>query len=200
MKYHYTNEQVELLETRSSKGDSTAKFAGYGAVFYDPNNPEQTEYVMSESPRYVERIKPHAFDETLNKRIKLLYEHNSDWHLDNTDSQLNLRVDQKGLYFESPSASETDDEQCKTVANKVRRRIVRGSSIGFPDAGTKYSWTTEGNTRVCWLEKINLEEISLVSDPAYPGTSSAIRSLKDMELDYLKSVSKELENEFSQMK
>lgn len=186
MKYHSIDLPVDILETRSAKDNTvTAKFTGYGGIYY--NGTPQTECVLCESPRYVERIVEGAFDEvlSLNKPVQLRFEHRADSVLDdNVEGTLKLSTDSKGLYFESESAGVADDIHCRTAASKVKRRIAKGSSIGFNDKGLVTKQTVEGNTRVFWLHKIPLEEISIVTEPAYPAATTHLRSRKELDAEF----------------
>lgn len=189
MQYRYTDEPIEIIESRSES--EPAKLTGYGAVFY--NGLPQTEYVLWDDHRgrAVERIKPEAFDEAIATRtIDLRYDHKSDWTIDNTDITLKLRKDNKGIQIES--TIDPADPQYQTVAAKVKKRLAKGMSFGFKEgqrSKTIDQWTREGKTNVRWLNKIDCFEFSVVRDPAYTATTSNIRSaeeIKDAEISYLK--------------
>lgn len=123
-----------------------------------------------------ERIMPTAFRSTLasGADIRALANHNSDQLLGRiTNKTLRVAETDKGLAVEidMPNVSYAND-----LRELVKRGDIRGLSFGFlvDDKGQKF--VSEGGQTIRELHDIKLREVSLVTMPAYPDTSVAVRS------------------------
>lgn len=166
--------RVGAPEVRAA-GDGVT-LSGYAAVFrsYSQN-----------LGGFVESIEPDAFAGVLEDDTLALYNHDSGYVLGSRENgTLLLSADAVGLRYDV--ALNLADQQHVSLAEKVKRGDVRGSSFAFmmPADGSGESWgmTAEGFplrtlTRVAWLG-----DVGPVSRPAYKATSAdglsaALRSL-----------------------
>lgn len=143
--------------------------AGYAAVYG-----QDSREIVEGGRKFVERIAPGAFNETLSSGadVKLYYNHDASMPLARTRSgTLQLKSDRNGLSF---SASLPDT----TLGNDVRALIERGDLSGEMSFGffvTEDSWNKDRTQRL--VKKASLVEVSIVQDAAYPQTSSSLRSV-----------------------
>lgn len=143
--------------------------AGYAAVYG-----QDSREIVEGGRKFVERIAPGAFNETLSSGadVKLYYNHDASMPLARTRSgTLQLKSDRNGLSF-TASLPET------TLGNDVRALIERGDLSGEMSFGfyvTEDSWNKDRTQRL--VKKAQLVEVSIVQDAAYPQTSSSLRSV-----------------------
>ena len=142
------------------------KISGYAAVFSSPAKIDGL---------FTERILPGAFDETLRSTandVPLLWNHDTGKPLGRRSAGLVLKVDSRGLFFqcEAPAVSYADD-----ALELLRSGILKGCSFGFNVI--RDSWSPDGKKRD--LHEVRLIEISLVTFPAYSGTSAQARDADD---------------------
>ena len=157
--------RVGAPEIRAA-GDSVT-LSGYAAVFrsYSQN-----------LGGFVEIIEPDAFNSVLQDDTLALYNHDSGYVLGSRENgTLQLNADNVGLRYDI--SLNLADPQHVSLAEKVKRGDVRGSSFAFmmPPDGSGESWglTAEGFplrslTKVAWLG-----DVGPVSRPAYKATSDA---------------------------
>ena len=151
------------METRAFQVSSSGRtLTGYAATFNTPTRIADFDEV----------IRPGAFAETLNSdasaSITALYEHNPQNLLGRVGSgTLRLSEDATGLAFELdlPETQLGND-----VLTLVNRGDLAGMSFGF--LPTSEEW--QGTTR--YLNGVQLGEITLTANPAYPSTSVGVRS------------------------
>ncbi|KAA0893069.1 HK97 family phage prohead protease [Pusillimonas sp. ANT_WB101] len=157
-----------MLELRSGGTLATngKTLSGYAAVF------------NSEAPigDFAEVIRAGAFTKSLQSgsNIRALYHHDASALLGTTKGgTLELREDAKGLAF---SLKLPDTSHGRDLAILVDRGDVAGCSFGFRvrDGGDK--WEQRGTTLIRELLDLDLQEITLTSDPAYADTTVALRS------------------------
>lgn len=129
-----------------------------------------------------ERVDSRAFDQSLSsgKDIRALVDHDSAKVLGRSSNQtLRLSTDGHGLRVEI-------DLPSTTYAADIRALLERGDvsqmSFGFllHAGGDKWERSADGS-RLRTLLSVDLVEVSLVSIPAYPDTSAAVRSLHGIE-------------------
>ena len=143
--------------------------AGYAAVYG-----QDSREIVEGGRKFVERIAPGAFNETLSSGadVKLFYNHDASMPLARTRSgTLKLRSDRNGLAFEA-TLPET------TLGNDVRALLERGDLSGEMSFGfyvSEDSWNKDRSQRL--VKKAQLVEVSIVQDAAYPQTSSSLRSV-----------------------
>lgn len=121
------------------------------------------------SPRgkFVEEIKPRAFERALmkNDAVDFLFNHDHNRKLGSTKTgEIELREDNVGL---RAIATVTDEE----VMNKARKGELRGWSFGF--SALKDEWTArEDGLQKRSIEELELYEVSVLDKtPAYIATS-----------------------------
>ena len=156
------------IEATEQKLDGRT-LAGYAAVYG-----QDSREIVEGGRKFVERIAPGAFNETLSTRadVKLYYNHDASMPLARTRSgTLNLRSDRNGLAFEATLPD-------TTLGNDVRALLERGDLSGEMSFGffvVEDSWSKDRSSRL--VRKANLVEVSIVQDAAYPQTSSSLRSV-----------------------
>ena len=151
------------METRAFQVTSTGRtLKGYAAMFNTPTRIADFDEV----------IRPGAFASALSdpsaQNIRALYEHDDRSLLGRVGAgSLRLREDATGLAFELdlPETQLGND-----VLALVKRGDLQGMSFGF--LPTAEEW--QGSTRL--LNGVNLAEITLTANPAYPTTSVNVRS------------------------
>jgi len=127
-----------------------------------------------------EQIDPDAFTRSLAERSNILayYNHDSSLVLGSTRSgSLHLSSDSMGLNFrvDLPNTSYARD-----LIALMERGDVSQMSFGFVTKRQSWDEPAPGEAlRVRTLLDVDLMEISVVADPAYPqGTEAALRSLR----------------------
>ena len=167
-----------MLEKRTSKLEQEgSRLVGYAAVY----SPAMSEDLGG----FKERIHPGAFDASLEKNadIRALWDHNTSQPLARTtNNTLRLSSDKRGLRVEielPEGVSYADD-----LRQLVRSGVVNQMSFGFmvPPGGDAWDKDEEGNA-VRTLHQIDLHEVSVVSIPAYPDTTVALRGLRQMDFE-----------------
>lgn len=128
-----------------------------------------------------EQIRAGAFDASLaaGVDVRALFDHSTDKVLGRiSNGTLRLASDKTGLRVE------IDLPEGVSYANDLRQLIARGDvnqmSFGFmvPPGGDSWERRADGvNLRT--LHQIDLHEVSVVSIPAYPDTSIALRSMAE---------------------
>lgn len=129
----------------------------------------------SEPIPFIEIITPNAFKKSLADgfNIKFLYEHREAdllGCLKNNSLQLENRAD--GLYFNVKLPKTTLAED---VWNLISEGYIQNVSFGM--IVMRDTWTYEDGVEIRYLDEVKLLEISAVSEPAYPQTTVAARSL-----------------------
>lgn len=131
------------------------------------------------SPRgkFIEQIKPEAFQKSLEKRknVDLLLNHDKKRKLGST-SEGNLELFEDGIGLRA-ICTVKDPE----TVQKAREGKLRGWSFGFyPE---KDSWIDQDGTQKRFIEELDLFEVSIIDDtrtPAYVGTSIEMRDNKEI--------------------
>lgn len=143
------------------------KLAGYGAVFNE----------TTDVGPYLERIAPTAFDAALASPgldVRGLFNHNPDYLLARTtNGSLRLSTDSTGLQFELdlPDTSVGND-----VRWNVESGLLTGCSFGF--VADQQDWTQQdGRDLRTHISVGRLFDVSVVTYPAYEGTSVSLRSI-----------------------
>lgn len=158
-------------ETRSwdvaFTGDAEARtVSGYAATF--------TEYDMGE---FTERIAPSAFDNLNEQDVRALYNHDPNNILaryNRGKGTLSLSADASGLQYQF-------DLPTTTLGNDIKEMLKRGdisqSSWSFTVA--EQEWDVRGEKPVRTITRVGkIYDVSLVTYPANPDTSVALRSLE----------------------
>ena len=143
---------------------------GYAAVY----NQDSREIVEG-GRKFVERIAPGAFNETLSAKgdVKLFVNHRTD-EIPLARSRagtLKLKSDRNGLSFSADLPETVRGEELRVA---LERGDLSGEmSFGF--VVTEDSWNKDRTQRL--VKRAELLEVSVVTDAAYPTTSSSLRSV-----------------------
>ena len=125
--FRATNRAVELR----SEGDTPKAITGYGAVFYNANDPG-TEYRLWDD--YFERIMPGTFDRALREDdVRSMFNHDSNQLLGRRafreNDTLKISVDNFGLRYEVDV--DMSDPTHQNLIPKLRSGKVDGASFMF---------------------------------------------------------------------
>jgi len=156
---------LPIYEIRASTSDR--QIVGIAATY---------NTLSSDLGGFKEQIAPTAFTRSLaeSPNILALYSHNTALLLGTTRSgTLALSSNDKGLSFD---LKVPDTTYGNDVLELIKRGDLKEMSFGFWTR--KDTWDTSTGDRVRTLHDVDLREISIVADPAYPvGTQAAQRSL-----------------------
>lgn len=143
---------------------------------------------------FKEQIAPEAVDRTLkeNLDVRAFYDHDSGKVIGRlTAGTLRVDKDKRGLRVEIdvPDTSVGND-----LLVSVERRDITGMSFGFRVAAGGAEWEEDADGNVTrTITDMRVHEVSVVSMPAYPDSSVAVRSLeayraehRPSRLEYLK--------------
>lgn len=124
---------------------------------------------------FYEYIEPSAFRKTLadGYDVRALYGHDYNNVLGRVkNGSLTLINDNEGLHVrvKLPKTQLAED-----VWNLVREGYITGMSFGFSEVKTEYG--VEDGIETHYLNEVRLYEVSFVSEPAYPDTTAAARSI-----------------------
>lgn len=165
------NENIEVRNFNVElRGDESRHVEGYGSVF------NQRSVDLG---GFTEVIAPGAFDGVIERSdVKCYLNHDSKKGIlarsRNGQGSLHLSLDETGLRYEfdAPHTNLGDE-----VVEGLRRGDYSQSSFAFTVQDE--SWTKEDDgTYLRTINKIGgLYDVSIVADPAYEGTSVALRSL-----------------------
>lgn len=172
-----------------SDGDTPQLITGYGAVFYNADNPGTEYRIWSD---FYERIMPGAFDRALQEDdVRSMFNHDANQLLgrrafQQTDS-LRLSVDNFGLRYEVDI--DPEDPTHRNLIPKLRSGKVDGASFMFEI--TKRAWIEEergeGDTRmqvdVLEIQEVRLWEVGPVVFPAYEAATSEARTVERRQLE-----------------
>lgn len=159
------------METRSNLETPqllTTKLVGYASVFNSPTT------ILDKSGRsFTEIVRPGAFRKALTSGNDIKALHNHDRYLARTkNGTLRLEEDSRGLRYEIeiPNTNLGND-----VRAEVERGDLSGGSFGWLTHRDK--WGTKDDMPFRELLDIDVLEVSVVYDPAYPKTSVDLRSI-----------------------
>lgn len=160
-------EQRSILQpvARRASDDGKTTVGGYAAVFGE---------VTSIGGCFDEVLARGAFTKTLQTADVLAYfDHDRGRILGrSTSGTLRLVEDARGLAVEIDLPDTSDGRDVRTL---IERGDIRGMSFGF--RVTREEWDETGATPKRTIHEVELREVSIVSEPAYDGTSIAMRSL-----------------------
>jgi HK97 family phage prohead protease len=141
------------------------KLGGYAVVYNE----------ISDIGPWLERIAPTAFRSVLNSPdldVRGLLNHNPDMLLARTPNTLRLTSDSHGLEFELDLPDTTAGHD---VREMVDAKLITGCSFGFIADGQTWS-THDGKDLRTHTDVKRLLDVSVVTYPAYEGTSVSLRS------------------------
>jgi HK97 family phage prohead protease len=158
-------------EFRVSAATEPARISGYAAVF--DSQSEDLGYFCE----LREEIDPHAFDSVMatNPDVRAFFNHDPDYVLGRTTAgTLRLSVDSRGLAYE---IDPPDTQLARDLMVSMRRRDITGSSFGFICKRDQWTDNPDGSVTRRILEFDQLLDVSPVTFPAYPASSSEANSL-----------------------
>lgn len=129
-----------------------------------------------------EQISVGAFAEAIgNSDVRALINHDANLVLGrNKSGTLTMREDASGLYIE---VVPPDTQASRDLMALMRRGDVNQMSFAFTVAREDQTWTRDGTGP--WLRTIKkvsrLYDVSVVTYPAYPSTTAAVRALQERE-------------------
>lgn len=157
-----------MLEHRTATLERTGdKLGGYAAVYDAPSHPLVVRGLNGGKP-FVERVSKGAFDRSLSQNVQLLVGHDRRELIANSRSGLlKLDSDERGLAFE---VSLPDTQRARDVRAMVEAGILSEMSFGFFVRSD--SWNGSERT----LKEVDLREVSIVENGAYPQTHAEART------------------------
>lgn len=169
---------------RSADGKETRTIEGYAVVF---NQRSQLLFDWNCGRPVYEIIDAAAVDDSLlrSSDIQALLEHNINRMLARSRSgngSLSLSVDEHGVKysFDAPNTADGD-----YAIEEIKRGDLFGSSFAYlTDEEVNVSYAKDGDNLIRTVKKIDqMFDVSIVSNPAYMGTSVEARSIQKRFLD-----------------
>lgn len=160
--------EIEIRSGQGLRAASQGRLEGYAAVFNAPSH---------DLGGFREIIRNGAFRHTLAdaKHVRALYDHDSRQVLGRVGANtLRLREMDAGLFFELdlPRTS-----YAKDLTALVERGDVSGCSFAFRVRENGDRWTRTDDGLMRELLDLELSEITITANPAYPDTTVAKRSI-----------------------
>lgn len=164
------------VELRAADEESR-KISGVAAVFNQ----------VADMGWFDEKIDPHAFDNCDMSDVVLNFNHNnSDLLAGTRNSSLKLSITDKGLEQES---SIIDTNIGNDVIKYVRSGLIKKMSFAFEidrDGGQEWALKEGDDKEHRTIKKISkLYDVSLVTFPAYEGTSVSARNIDELANEHL---------------
>ncbi len=152
-------------ELRVAAAAGQPRIGGYAAVF---------NQLSEDLGGFREQIGPGAFARVLRDDVRALFNHDPSLVLGRTRAgTLRLTEDDHGLGYEvDPPATRAAED----VLELMRRGDVTQSSFAFTVLRDEWQLLPDGTAIRTVLEVERLYDVSVVTYPAYPQTSSAVRS------------------------
>lgn len=167
-----TNREVRGGIPAEIRADSDGvRVSGYAAVF---------DQAADIGGYFMEVIARGAFKEAIGRDDVVFLINHDGLPLARTRSgTLTLKEDDKGLRIDT--VLDAEDPDVKSITGKMKRGDLDKMSFAF--RATKQEWdeTTDPPTRT--ITEAELFDVSIVTNPAYDGTSIALRSLTEARKD-----------------
>lgn len=157
------------LEFRVSAANEPSKISGYGAVFDSPS--EDMGYFQE----LREEIDSKAFDSVMatNPDVRGLFNHDANLVLGRTTAgTMRLSVDARGLVYE---IDPPDTQFARDLMTSMRRKDITGSSFAFTTKRDQWTDNPDRSVTRRILEFDQIYDVSPVTFPAYPASSSEAR-------------------------
>ncbi|MCB1499719.1 MAG: HK97 family phage prohead protease [Bauldia sp.] len=156
---------VRLVECRAAD-DGKVTVSGYAAVFGE---------TADIGGYFREALARGAFTNTLRTAdVRAYFDHDPGRILGRSSAgTLRLQEDDKGLRVEIDLPDTSDGRDVRTL---IERGDITGMSFGFSVLRQEWDETVDPPMRT--ILEVDLREVSIVSEPAYEGTSIALRSLE----------------------
>jgi HK97 family phage prohead protease len=156
-------------EIRADEGG--LRVSGYAAVFNEP---------ADIGGMFKEVIAPGAFRDALSRDDVVFLINHDGLPLARTRSgTMTLTEDSKGLRMDT--VLDPEDPDVKSIAGKMKRGDLDKMSFAF--RATKQEWDDTSDPPTRTIHEMRLFDVSIVTRPAYDGTSIAMRSLEDTRKD-----------------
>jgi HK97 family phage prohead protease len=169
---------ISGCELRAAESSSGRKVTGYAARY---------GVLSHDLGKFRERIQRGAFDSVVSQDVVATFNHNQNLILGRTLAHtLKLQADSNGLAFECslPKTSYASD-----LYESIKRGDVNGCSFAFTGVDDNFNEEMVEGER-CVVRSIKsfkrLHDISMVTTPAYPGTSVDAR-FKDLVAEEVRS-------------
>lgn len=183
------------VEVRTQEGKD-AEIFGYGAVF----NKDSRVMRTARGEKFIERIKPGAFDHLLNdERIMVLFNHDANFPLARNKRSAKIGADETGLWY---SFTPPQSPMGQNIQESVRRGDIKTSSFSFYVNDGNDEWEMrKGEPSIRTIKKFDIVyDLGPVTFEAYPDTMVITRSysifdqidneyqrdLAEMDLEFMK--------------
>ncbi|MBT9154466.1 MAG: hypothetical protein DDT39_01142 [Firmicutes bacterium] len=163
--------RIHLNNLRVERSSESTKIRGYAAVFNS---------LSEDLGGFLEQISPGAFvDAIARDDVRALINHDSNLVLGrNRSGTLVMREDATGLGIE---ITPPDTQAARDLVELMGRGDVTQMSFAFSVSKEDQSWEQSGAGP--WIRTVHkvarLYDVSVVTYPAYPSTSAAIRALEE---------------------
>jgi HK97 family phage prohead protease len=169
--------KVEMRTVKRDDGGEHQQpmLVGYAALYHVAGD-AGTEFQLYDD--LVECIEPGCFDRAIREDdVVATFNHSDDMVLGRTRAgTCRLSVDSVGLRFE---IDPPDTTFAADLVKSIRREDIDGCSFRFNVRKQRFEeMKLEDGSWMCWryLQECGLEDISIVTRPAYAGTSVGVRS------------------------
>ena len=169
-------EQMELRVLSSQINSNDNDLVVEGLV----NETESLSHVLGKHKKFREKIKRGAFQEAINesRRIDFLAEHRQDFLLATTENNsLELWEDSEGLKMRAKIAPTSYGKDFYTL---MREKLISHMSFGFRVLKDSWKSGVDGVYERT-VEKLELKEVSVVRNPAYPASAISARGIELVE-------------------
>lgn len=163
------------MELRINESNITANEDGSMTVAGYVNETEKFSNFLGREKMFKEVIKRGAWTKAIDraKEIHFLAEHDNKKILASTrNDSLKLHEDERGLYME---ATISPTSWGKDYYQLIKDGILNNMSFGFK--AVKDTWSKRGTHFERTVDDLELFEVSVVRDPAYPASSISARGI-----------------------
>lgn len=160
---------LAAAELRAEEVDGKPQIRGYAAVFNS---------LSEDLGGFREVIRPGAFARGLARAdVRALINHDRNLILGrNTAGTLRLLEDSRGLQI---GVDPPDTSYARDLLESIRRGDISGMSFRFYVAEGGDDWRSEPSGVIRELRDVDIDDVSVVTYPAYPDTTVAVRCLDE---------------------
>ena len=169
-------EQMELRVLSSQINSNNDELVVEGLV----NKTESLSHVLGKHKKFREKIRKGAFQEAINesRRIDFLAEHRQDFLLATTENNsLELWEDDEGLKMRAKIAPTSYGKDFYTLMSE---KLISHMSFGFRVLKDSWKNGIDGIYERT-VDKLELKEVSVVRNPAYPASAISARGIELVE-------------------
>lgn len=166
--------EVRVLSSHINSNDNDLVVEGL------VNQTESLSHVLGRHKKFREKIKKGAFQEAINesRRIDFLAEHKQDFLLATTENNsLELWEDNEGLKMRAKIAPTSYGKDFYTLMSE---KLISHMSFGFRVLKDSWKSGIDGIYERT-VEKLELKEVSVVRNPAYPASAISARGIELVE-------------------